>query len=105
MELNRFFSICRIPLLGRIPCCAVAIAVGFEVGGRIAKLRFYVDGSPSDWEQEAIEGAAEEIYTSAIDAGIDIDDVKIEIAICSSEYDQLEPLDGWLYARLGSEHA
>jgi hypothetical protein len=102
MNVNDIYEYCRIPLLGRIDAHMVAIALKVTLEGVIT-IRFYLDKIPEDTDMEGAKEAASEIYTQLIDSGVNIIDVVGESVFSENkEYQELDPMDGFLFARLVS---
>ena len=103
MNINILSTLCRIPLLGQIPRSTIAIAVGYDSVRKIIRLLFYFEKSPSETEQETLFEITNEVYSTAIDSGFDIENVISEYKVVNDAiYCDLDPLDGWLFALQGN---
>lgn len=101
MNISTINNLCRIPLLGQIPSCTIAIAVKYFSKDNLILIRFYFDGNQTERDVQIIAEVANEVYTSAIDSGKELNDVTVEwLDKKGFSYKELESLDGFVYARL-----
>lgn len=101
MKMNNDFpdwvvSCFRVALLGEIYPSIRAIAVKYEISGKLL-IRYYLDREPSDFDRESIEVVATNF--EATSPHNFLKKIDVECVFYAGPANRMEALDGFMYAR------